>query len=249
MRFPRLRSRNKDSESGEMYFNVSYGRRKEKVSDVQLTGIFDRIGHKYGYSSAYAGFENFGDMKVTWQRSAKLIDFRITDYLDHAPDEVLEDLAECLYTRIGGGEREASPAFVKYVTDPKFSRTARKTYLERSVGLSETGERFDLRNSLDRLKKEGLVPQDIDLAIRWQHEVTQKASGCSVLMRVVWVNKMLDSRDVPFYVLDYCIYCAICGILVGYKAKEEDKQLWKLRRLYPKRREAEDWLFEHEMFI
>ena len=238
----RLRSRNKQkewTEHGSMTFDVSFNKGK-KVTDEHLTKIFADIGRAYGYDEVYAEFTEFRDIKVSWQRSYTWISFRISDYLQDAPDHILQDLAQTLFRRLDGANADHTDDFVGYLTDTKRTKGFRKTYLERNPFLTDD-ERLELHDSFERLIRIGLIPRDMDVVIKWNESPSEKASGYSYLMRTVWVNSKLKGVGNPLYALDYALYSALCGLMTGYSG-DERPEVERLCKKYPQRKEATDWL-------
>lgn len=106
----------------------------------ELTNIFQHIGAEYGYKTVNAEYLAVKDFKVRWQRSYDWIDFRASDYLEDAPEEVLEGLARNLFDRIAGKGTEFSTALKEWVTRPEFCQQKQKIFLERSKYVLNTAE-------------------------------------------------------------------------------------------------------------
>ena len=96
---------------------ASFNAKNRTVSDEKLTQIFSRVGRRYGYDEVEAKFSPFADFKVKWVRNCKWISFEVSDYLDRAPDDVLEDLAETMFEKISGNKTEYSESFVRYLNE------------------------------------------------------------------------------------------------------------------------------------
>ena len=92
---------------GDEVLIATYNSKNRTVTDGHLTEIFSAVGQRYGYEDVKAEFAPLKDFKVRWQRSYNWAIFTISDYLDRAPDAVLEDLAEVLFAKITGENREA----------------------------------------------------------------------------------------------------------------------------------------------
>ena len=235
---------------GDEVLIATYNSKNRTVTDGHLTEIFSAVGQRYGYEDVKAEFAPLKDFKVRWQRSYNWAIFTISDYLDRAPDAVLEDLAAVLFAKITGENREYGDVFINYITDRNLTRTNRKDFLKRSRNLSKEsiGEYHDLNDCVNRLRDEGLIPDDMNCELRWQDGGGYKASGCSVLQRVVWVNNVLDQKGVPEHVLDYSVYAMMCHLIAGFGNRDE----FEYRRLlsfYPMKRDAEDWLEREGLYI
>ena len=225
---------------------------EENPRNEELRNIFQRVAAEYGYRSADAEYLSTKDLKVRWQRSYDWISFQVSDYLDDAPEEVLEGLARNLCERLSGKASEFSRALKDWVTRPEFCKQKQPVYIERSMGLLNEvkGEHKDLNDSLKRLQDAGLIGNLPQVYLTWEDSATNKMGHCSVLMRVVSVNTFLDSDDVPDYVLDYCLYKELLHIQIGYDpdgGMHEEKHC-QMCRDYSKSIEADDWLKNREVY-
>ncbi len=229
---------------------AAFNEKNRTVPDDRLTMIFADVGAGYGYRDVGAEFVALEDFKVRWQRSYDWIRFTVSDYLDRAPDDVLRSLAEVLFAKIEGGDRDYDECFIRYVTSPELTRENRKDFLKRKRNLSgkSIGTYHDLNDCVNRLRDEGLIPDDMDCELRWQNSGDRKASGCSVLQRVVWVSNVLDQKGVPEHVLDYAVYAMMCHLIAGFDNRDEHEYL-RLLSYYPMKRDAEDWLNREGMYI
>lgn len=216
-------------------------------SNQRLERIFSGVGRKYGFDTVKAEYIVLKDFKIRWQRSYRWVDFRVPDYLDTAPDDVIAALADTLFQRIVGKGDGISQTFVDWVTDPEFCHQKQGLYLQRSTNLtgSVAGQHKNLRDSYDRLIGAGLVPYDPDIAFSWtKNPVTRKVAKCSVLMKVVYISSILDSDEVPDYVLDYCMYHELCHLFLGYDPLgiAHNDSFAMLDQKFPTRIEAQVWL-------
>lgn len=197
---------------------MDYNEYEEK--NRKLTNIFQNIGSEYGYKTVNAEYLAVREFKVRWQRSYDWIDFRVSDYLEDAPKEVLEGLAKNLFDRIAGKGSDFSTTLKEWVTRPEFCEQKQKIFLERSQHILNTveGEHKNLYDSLKRLQEADLVGEIPGLYLSWRETNGDlKAGRCSVLMKVITINKKLDSGDIPDFVLDYCLYNELIHIIVGYQ--------------------------------
>ena len=230
---------------------ASYNSTNRTVSDAHLSDIFSDVGSRYGFMDVGAEFSAFTDFKVRWQRSSGWIRFQISDYLDRAPDDVLENLADVIFSKMRGDDRDYDEVFLKYVTEKKVVRDNRSDFLKRSRNLNDTciGKYHDLNDCVDRLRGLGLIPYDLECELRWDDAGSGKASGCSVLQRVVWVSSVLDQKGVPENVLDYAVYAMLCHLIVGFPGRRSEDEYIRLLSYYPARAEAEDWMARNDLYI
>ena len=219
---------------------------EEYPRNEELKNIFQRVGAKHGYQTVDAEFMAFTDVKVRWQRSYGWIDFRISDYLTKAPADALEGLAKNLFDRLEGKDTEYSPILKEWLTSQEFIEKNQQNYLERCIGYQGTakGKHKDLNESMKRLQDAGLIGDLPGVYLTWEDNLCQKMGHCSVLMKAVAINDLLDDENVPDYVLDYCLYRELLHIQIGYNpdglAHEEEFQT-KCQD-YKMQDEADSWL-------
>ena len=187
-------------------------------SEARIESVFQETGKHFGYEDVTVEIADFKDFKVQWKRSYNWIAFRISDYIKDAPETVIEDLANALYTKIAGKDCGYGDEMTRYVKNPEFARMNRPRYLKRSRKIVDReGEHKDLRGSYRRLVEQGLIEDlDDDILIIWM-----KDDSCckisSALMKVAAISTELDSEDVSDDVLDVALYEAICNIRAGQR--------------------------------
>ena len=232
---------------------ATYNSRNRTVSNEHLTEIFEHIGRRFGYDEVSARFSPFADFKVKWQRSYKWIEFEVSDYLDRAPDNVIADLAESIFTRISGKESDYSEAVIRYLNDPVPRADNCRDFIERKREISNTsiGEFHDLNDCVNRLRDAGLIPYDLECVLCWQQRPSgRKPSGCSVIQRVAWVSSELDRKGVPENVLDYAVYNALTYFIIGFGQRDiMEHEHDRMDALYPMREEALSWLHRNGFYI
>lgn len=239
--------RKKKAVSDEIYI-ASFNERKRTVSNERLQQIFEHTGRAYGYENVTACFYPFPDFKVKWTRTYKRISFEVSDYLDRAPDDVLTSLADTIYNKLSGTESDYSNVLIRYLED--ISPENMSDYIKRKrLNDNSVGQYHDLNDCVNRLRGQGLIPPDTECILCWDDQASVKASGCSVIQKIVWVNTALDRKGVPENVLDYAVFNKMAHIIAGYGNSASGSEFLRLDTLYPMRVEAMDWLSEHGMSI
>ena len=71
-------------------------------SETRIESVFQETGKRFGYGDVTVEITDFRDFKVQWKRSYRWIAFRVSDYIEGAPEPVIRDLAEALFGRIAG---------------------------------------------------------------------------------------------------------------------------------------------------
>lgn len=139
-------------------------------------------------------------------------------------------------------------SFIQYVDSDEFILAKRPIYIQRSRNLlrTEVGDHRVLTDSLDRLLGSGLLlPSDIENSyFSWtKRPATRRVGFCNRMMRLVGVSKVLDSPDVPEWVLDYVVYHESLHLRQRYTHRAaHDAEFRGWERTYPRWREAEDFL-------
>ena len=237
--------------NGEVFIS-SFNEKNRTVSDEHLTEIFARVGTAYGFDEVIAGFWPFKDLKCKWVRTYSTIEFQVSDYLDRAPDRALEELADTLFARIRGDEKDYGDALVQYMTSDRVVRPNRKDFLERSrMSGDSIGEYHDLNDCVDRLRGQNLIPDRLECVLTWDSQPGPKAAGSSVLQRVVWVNKRLDQKGVPEHVLDFCVYAMMCPLIIGFSKKmgADRSRVLTMAQKHPMYQQSLDWLESNDMYL
>ena len=206
------------------------------TKNQQLTEIFAAVGEKYGYETVNAEFMAFREFKCTWQRSYKWADFRISDYLEDAPEDVLSELADTLFRKIRGDEYSSSQELKKYVTTKEFRDNHYKTYISRCTDYEE----LDPSIIKGVCEKYGIEVENCTLC-KYSGDYTHKAAGCSVLMRVIGISDILFNEDVPEFVRDFAIYCELQHIIMGYDPDRNTEDEYNERiQKFPQYEEAKN---------
>ncbi len=224
----------------------------------RLTEIFGKVGKGYGYDTVNAQYMQYRDFKIRWQRSYRWADFRVSDYMRDASEEVTESLADTLFGKIvSGGEAKYGQLMKDFVSSPDFVRRNQPVYLRRSRNLTRSplGEHRDLGEAYLRLVDEGLLDHDPQVCLSWTKEPipTGRAARCSVLMKVVGVSNALDDPKVPEDALDFALYTELCRISIGFDPSGELNVL-RMPKLMDKygdkrRKDAAEGLRRHQLFV
>ena len=219
------------------------------TTEVQddICASFQRAGRAYGYERVSASFFPFKDFKACWQRTANTADFQVTDYLECADGQIIDEFAENLFKRIRSKKVELYNERMKeWFQSRQFLDTNRPVYLRRSRNLAyrSHGSRYELLESFERLKDQGLVPDVPNTYITWTRGPNRARLGdCSILMRVIAISSALDDDRIPEYVPEYVLYHELLHLRNGLRSgRYHDKQFKDMERIHPRHREAEDWL-------
>ena len=219
-----------------------------RTTEEILKDCFEEVGKKYGYDRVGAEFVAYRDFKVKWTRSYRWADFQVSDYLMNASEQVLTDLAETMFSRISGAEpKPYSPEMNGYITSNEFRDEKQQIYIRRSRNITRSpeGKEKNLTESLQRLKKLGLVEEDFNPYLTWTRAELQSTIGyCSTLMNTVVISSAFDSKFVPDEALDYALYHE-CLIIRQGRANfglGEEFDLDAEEKKFPDWQEMEGWI-------
>ena len=218
------------------------------TAEETLRESFGTIGKKYGFDKVGAEFVAYRDFKVKWTRSYKWADFQVSDYLMDAPSVVLDGLAETLFSRISGAEAKPyTPEMNDWITSSEFKSEKQPVYIRRSRNISRSpaGKNKDLTESLNRLKRMGLVKKDVNPYLTWTRAELQTTCGyCSTLMDTIVISSAFDTKTLPDMVLDYVLYHECLIIRNGWAnfGLEDEFDICEEEKKVPDWEEAEGWI-------
>ena len=218
------------------------------TAEETLRESFGTIGKTYGFDKVGAEFVAYRDFKVKWTRSYKWADFQVSDYLMDAPSVVLDGLAETLFSRISGAEAKPyTPEMNDWITSSEFKSEKQPVYVRRSRNISRSpaGKNKDLTESLNRLKRLGLVKKDVNPYLTWTRAELQTTCGyCSTLMDTIVISSAFDTRTLPDMVLDYVLYHECLIIRNGWAnfGMEDEFDICEEEKKFPDWEEAEGWI-------
>ena len=213
-----------------------------------LKESFGTIGKKYGYDNVGAEFVAYRAFKVKWTRSFRWAEFQVLDYLMDAPGEVIDGLAETLFSKITGKESKPyTPEMTDWITSDEFTRNKQPIYVRRSRNItrSSAGKFKDLDDSLNRLKALGIVEEKSNPYMTWSREELAHTVGyCSTLMDTIVISSIFDSDSIPDYVLDFALYHEYLITREGWVnfGKGEDFDICAEEKKFPQWKEAENWI-------
>lgn len=151
------------------------------ISNMELTEIAQRYGAEHGYEDISAKFEVFPEFKVKWIRIGTKIDFSVSDYLEDAPEEVIEDLMSVIFNKMEGDDADYSYTTIEHLTSEGFRRAHAATYFKRRRMTPDDDGRIE--GLYHQLVDEGLL-KEADIIFGWGKQLGMSNSG-SVLFRTV----------------------------------------------------------------
>lgn len=189
------------------------------------------------------------EFRFSWIIRQGELTFKLSDYLDTAPESVIGDFCGSAFDHISGKRNVYADSFSQWIRSEEFIHEKRPIYIRRSKNISRShvGRCKDLMESADRLLASGLlIPSDIDDSyITWTSRPNVRRVGyCSPMMRVAVISNALDSNDVPDYVTDYVVYHECLHLRQGYRPfkRSHDRQFRLMESEYPDMARAEAFL-------
>jgi hypothetical protein len=178
---------------------------------VSLAEIFRQVNDRLSDERVRAAFYPYRELKHTWRVREGVLSFKVSDYMKGVPYKVTESLAWHLLCRARRKEcsQGISRPYRDHIRTRQFWEPRRQIYLSRSRNLSFRAKgmsrdleavfsyvnSFYFRDELDRP----------DLA--WLRESPKSRIGLyHPPLRILAVNRILDSDRIPRYVLEFVMY-------------------------------------------
>ena len=181
------------------------------TSPVSLEDHFLAVCHINGWDPARVSFAQYRELKHTWNSRNGDIEFKISDYLVGAPEDVQRSLAWYLLSRAHGREclnSEEKP-YLEYVRSNELWSEKRETYLSRAKNLSivPRGDVRDLESVFEYVNSCYFSGRLEDPELAWVDESPLSRFGFYFgPLNLLAANKILDSERVPRYVLEFVMY-------------------------------------------
>lgn len=226
---------------------------------MKTSEIFHAVGKELGFREVSLGFRPYSELKHTWRVTGHCLEIKISDYLQNAPEDVMESLAWYLVSRAAGRRcpRGKAGAYLEYARSRNLWSQERETYLARSRGLSLSprGDHRDLVAIFDYVNSFYFSRRLGRPTLAWTYEPPSKRLGFYFeALDLLAVNRVLDSESVPRYVLEFVMYHELLHHVNAMDASparrvHHTKRFREQERLFRAYDEAEVWLrrlvFEH----
>jgi hypothetical protein len=219
---------------------------------VDISILFDSVAGELGVGHASASYGSFSDLKHTWRRTGRNATFKVSDYLDGAPDDVIESLAWYLVSRAFdvGCPNGRPEKYLDYMRSRRLWDTKRPLYLSRARGLclDPLGQCRDLRAVFDYVNSTYFGEKLGDPTLAWVDESPAVRLGYYFgPLNLLAVNKVFDSERVPRYVLEFVVYHELLHH-IDAESGRRTKRVQHTRRFREQERrfsswaDAEEWL-------
>lgn len=219
---------------------------------MDLEGVFRKVGKQLSAGRVSAEYHPYAEVKHTWKRRQNSVSFRVSDYVDHAPEEVTVALAWYLLCRAFDKPCPDGMAevYLEYVRSREMWAPKKQVYLTRARNLSfrPVGSARDLGAVFDYVNScyfEGSVRRP-DLA--WAKESPAVRLGFYLEpLDILAANRALDSERVPRYVLEFVVYHELLHGVLGAKGSptrrvHHTKEFRDREKEFSMYEDAEEWL-------
>ncbi len=219
---------------------------------MSLTDAFRTVNNRLSKERVRASFHPYKELKHTWRASDGVLSFKVSDYVKGVPDEIMTSLAWYLLCR---ARKKACPEgmsqeYRNHVRTQQFWQARRQLYLSRAKNLSfrPRGSARDLEDVFSYVNSYyfGSVLEKPELA--WISESPRSRVGFyHAPLRILAVNRALDSDRVPRFVLEFVVYHELLHDAVGHidgaSRRTYHTREFRLReREFSNHDEAQKWL-------
>ena len=189
------------------------------------------------------------NLSYAYRISKGCLIIEISDYLQDAPNDVLRELCAAIAEWSVGMRLRVPDSLRSYIMTDDFIVKNRPKYIKRSRSLSCTqqGTSKNLMDSVERLLESELIfESDISNSyISWATNMAKYRFGlCNQTFRVISINPILDSEDVPDSVVDFVVYHEILHLRQdrSKKIRPHNAKFRSWEHLFPDYESAESFL-------
>ncbi|UCE45416.1 MAG: hypothetical protein JSU93_00530 [Methanobacteriota archaeon] len=219
---------------------------------MDIEEAFRTINAQVSDGDVDACFYPYKELKHTWRARNGRLAFRISDYMRGSPDDVLESAAWFLTCRARGEEcpKSFSSRYLEHVRSAEFWSNCRPLYISRARNLSfkPIGNARDLNAAFESVRlchfRGGLEKPDL----AWARESpSRRIAFLHQPLKVLAVNRTLDSEMIPTFVLEFVIYHELLHAVMGCQAYPDRRvyhtnEFRARERQFAKHDEARRWL-------
>lgn len=140
-----------------------------------------------------------------------MLTFKISDYLEHSPGEIIDSMAWYLVSRALGitCPDERSKPYLDYVHSSELWVSVKELYLARSKNLvlKPKGRHRDLSSVFEYVNSNYFTGRIQNPVLAWVSESPSRRLGFYFApLKLLAVNTAFDSEAVPRYALEFVVY-------------------------------------------
>ena len=177
---------------------------------MELQDHFAAISKTFDLDCVTVRYHPYAELKHTWKRFDSGLEFKVSDYLKGAPDNVLESLAWYLLSRACHRDcpKEKAEPYLVHAYSEKLWQSHRDIYFSRTRSLFfGRGQTRDLKEVFDYVNSYYFSSRIPDPTLAWSDESPRTRLGYYFApLNLLVANKALDSTNVPRYVLEFVVY-------------------------------------------
>ena len=217
-----------------------------------MQASFEAVAEELRAGAVTASFHPYAELKHSWRRRPEGAHFRVSDYLDGSPEEVLSSLAWYLLPK--ASRRECPPgradAYLAHSRSREMWQPKKELYLSRarSLSLCAKGVARDLSIVFDYVNSCYFAGRFGSPLLAWASESASRRLGFYFEpLDLMAVNKVLDSPSVPRYVLEFVMYhellhCALSPRSTPSRRIYHTSEFRERERAFSMYEDAERWL-------
>jgi hypothetical protein len=219
---------------------------------MELSETFRAVNSKVGAGRLSASYYPYRELKHTWRSRDGVVAFRVSDYMRGVPEEVIESLAWYLICRARGADCPEGMAerYLRHIRSPGFWSDRRDQYVGRAKNLAfrSKGNERDLGAVFDYVNACYFGGTIDTPELAWASESPRRRVGFfHAPLRILAVNRALDSARVPRYVLEFVVYHELLHGLLDVedgvsKRIRHTAEFRKKERAFAMYDEAQVWL-------
>lgn len=219
---------------------------------MDLEGVFRQVNKQLSGGRVAAEYHPYAELKHSWRERRSTLHFRVSDYMDGAPQEITEALAWYLLCRAydKGCPDGMAERYLEYARSRDLWGPKRKVFIGRARNLSfrPVGSSRDLGAVFDYVNSgyfDGRIRRP-DLA--WTKESPSSRLGFYFeALDILAANRVLDSERVPRYVLEFVVYHELLHGVLQPKGSpsrrvHHTREFRERERQFSMHSEAERWL-------
>lgn len=219
---------------------------------MDISSHFESVSRQLGVGPALASFYPYSDLKHTWRREGDRVTFKISDYLEDSPEDVLESMAWYLVCRAFRRRcpEHRSKRYLAYSRSSQLWGRVKDAYLGRSKNLilEPKGRHRNLSAVFDYVNSNYFRSSIHNPTLAWVSESPSQRLGYYFApLRLLAVNTAFDSERVPRYALEFVVYHELLHHIDAADGKprrriHHTKSFKDQERFFSSYADAERWL-------
>jgi len=219
---------------------------------VGIVESFESVSAHLSLAPVTVGYCPYAELKHTWRHRRGKLEFKISDYVRNAPEDVNDSLAWYLLCRAARTDCPdgRSSAYLAFARSKEFWLNNRDMYLSRARNLAvgPKGEARDLRTVFDYVNSNYFSGALRDPILAWSSESPRHRLGFYFEpLNLLAANSVLDSEQVPRYVLEFVVYHELLHHVDAADGKQlrrvhHTKRFREQERAFSAYGDAERWL-------